>query len=69
MPLGFLAHQEALERQPAHAGHRDHGGGDRIGADGHAADGLGQRRAEQIQNPFGDQLGADESSVTCLPSR
>ena len=55
--LGLLAHQNALERQPAHAGHRDDRGGDRIGADRHAADGHGQRLAEQIQNAFGDQLG------------
>ena len=54
--LGFLADDEALERFAAAAGDGDDRRGDRIGADRHAADGVGQVLAQQLQHPVGDQV-------------
>ena len=61
VPLGFLAHQKAGNLLAADAGHRDHRRRDRVGPDRHSADRLGQRQivGEQVENPFGHQLGAE----------
>ena len=55
--FGFFTHQDAGEREVADAGERDGGRGDRIGADGHAADGLGERAllGEQIEEALADE--------------
>ena len=54
--LASLRTMKPLSCLPAAAGDRDDRRGDRIGADRHAADGVGQVAAQQLQHPVGDQV-------------